>query len=73
MSVNINPRKLRGQWDDGYALDIHTRRSTPIGYDSYGHLRFDTTYSPVGDLLYWLKSKADPSVVPALVDAIESL
>ena len=70
MNVEINPRKLRGPWDDGYALDIHTRSSTPIGYDSYGHLRFDTIYSPVGELLYRLKSKADPSVVPALVDAI---
>lgn len=70
MSVDINPRKLRGPWDEGYALDIHTLSSTPIGYDSYENLRFDTTRSPVGELLYRLKSKADPSVVPALVDAI---
>lgn len=70
MSVDIHPRRLRGPWDDGYALDIHTLSSTPVGYDSYGLLRFDTIYSPVGELLYRLKSKADPSVVPALVDAI---
>jgi predicted amidophosphoribosyltransferase len=28
-------------------------------------------YSPVGGLLYQLKYKSDPSVVPALADAIE--
>ena len=64
MYVDINPQRLRCPWDDGYALDIHTRSSTPIGYDSYGHLRFDTIYSPVGEPLNWLKSKADPSGNP---------
>jgi predicted amidophosphoribosyltransferase len=72
LSVEINPRQLNGPWDEGYALDIHTLSSTPIGYDSYGHMMFDTTYSPVGELLYRLKSRADPSVVPSLVDAIEA-
>ena len=69
-----------GVWDteavrrsDGYALDLHTLSSTPLGHDSYGHLRFDTTYSAVGELLYRLKSKADPSVVPSLVDCDREL
>jgi predicted amidophosphoribosyltransferase len=35
-------------------------------------MKFDTTYSAVGGLLYRLKSKSDPSVVPSLVEAIES-
>jgi competence protein ComFC len=35
-------------------------------------MQFDTTYSTVGLLLYRLKSKGDPSVVPSLVEAIES-
>ena len=37
MSIEINPRRLRGPWDDGYALDVHTRSSTFLGYDQYGH------------------------------------
>jgi predicted amidophosphoribosyltransferase len=72
LSVQINPKPLQGPWDGGYALDLHTLSSTPIGYDSYGHMTFDTTYSAVGGLLYRLKSKADPSVVPSLVEAIET-
>ena len=72
MSVQINPKQLNGPWDGGHALDLHTLSSTPIGYDGYGHMQFDTTYSAVGGLLYQLKSKGDPSVVPSLVEAIES-
>ena len=72
MSVAIHPKSLNGPWDGGYALDLHTLSSTPIGYDSYGHMQFDTEYSAVGGLLYRLKSKGDPSVVPELVDAIGS-
>ena len=37
-----------GPWNGGYALDLHTYSATPIGHDAYGHLRFDTEYSPVG-------------------------
>ncbi len=71
VSVQINPKPLKGPWDSGYALDLHTLSSIPIGYDSFGHMRFDTKYSAVGELLYRLKSKSDPSVVPSLVEAIE--
>lgn len=71
MSIEIKPRKLSGPWDGGYALDLHTYSSTPIGHDAYGHPRFDTEYSPVGGLLYRLKSKSDPTVVPALAEAVE--
>ena len=72
-SIEINPKVLKGPWDHGYALDVHTLSSTLIGYDSYGHALFDTTYSAVGGLLYRLKSKQDISVVPDLVRAIERL
>jgi predicted amidophosphoribosyltransferase len=72
MSVEFKPRKLQGPWDGGYALDIHTVSSAFLGYDGAGHAQYHTTYSPVGELLYQLKSGGDPTVVPALVDAIES-
>lgn len=72
MSVEINPRRLRGPWNDGYALDVHTRSSTFLGYDQFGHARFDTMRSPVGELLYQLKYRHDHAAVWPLVDAIES-
>jgi predicted amidophosphoribosyltransferase len=70
MSVAINPRRLHGPWNDGYALDFHTLQSTFLGHDEYGHARFETTRPPVGDLLYRLKYKNDQTAVAALIEAI---
>src|ERR1035441_9820644 len=46
MAAKINPRKLRGPWTGGYALDVHTTSSTMIGHNAYGHAVFDTVRSP---------------------------
>jgi predicted amidophosphoribosyltransferase len=53
--VDINPRKLIGVWDEGYALDAHTLSSNYLGDDPYGNPRFDTTRSKIGELLFQLK------------------
>lgn len=29
--MSINPIRIYGNWDEGYALDIHTKYSNPIG------------------------------------------
>jgi competence protein ComFC len=71
VSVEIKARKLHGPWDGGYALDIHTLSSTFLGNDNYGHPRYETTHSPVGELLYRLKYKDDLTAVSPLVDSIE--
>ncbi len=69
--AKFQPRKLPGRWRDGYALDLHTLSSTPIGYDEFGHMRFDTARSEIGELLYRLKFNSDRKVVPEIVDAVE--
>jgi competence protein ComFC len=53
--VAINPRTLRGPWASGFALDWHTLKSVPIGPNQFGHMQFDTTRPPVGQMLYELK------------------
>lgn len=53
--VATNPRTLRGPWASGFALDWHTLSSVPIGPNQFGHMQFDTTRPPVGQLLYELK------------------
>lgn len=63
MSVKISPHKLRGPWSDGYALDVHTTSSTMIGHNAFGHPVFDTTRSPLGELLYKLKNRGDETVI----------
>lgn len=73
MSIDINPKRLQGgPWADGYALHIHTLSSTFIGHDQYGHARFETVRSPVGELLYKLKYRHDQTTVDQLAEAAEN-
>jgi len=68
MTVEIHPRKILGKWADGYALDLHTTSSTFLGYDGYGHPQFETVRSELGELLYKLKYRADPSAVDSIAE-----
>jgi predicted amidophosphoribosyltransferase len=67
--AKINPRKLRGPWTGGYALDVHTTSSTMIGHNAYGHAVFDTVRSPLGELLYRLKNRGDQTAIPEILAA----
>ena len=66
--VPYQARRIIGNWREGFALDIHTVSSLPIGYNEYGHMQFDTTRSLIGELLYKLKTKRDTSVVDEIAD-----
>jgi len=65
----INPIPLSGPWNEGFALDVHSTGSQYLGDDEYGHPQFDTTRSPVGELLYRLKYQSDKSVAADLCQA----
>ena len=69
-TLDIHPKAVKGSWDNGYVLDVHTISSTMIGYNEFGHPEFDTQRSPLGELIYRLKYKADKSVVPTIVGAL---
>jgi competence protein ComFC len=71
VSIEIHPRELRGPWNKGFALDVHSVSSVYLGVDQHGHGRFDTKRSPIGELLYRLKYKGDQSAVVPIVDAVE--
>jgi competence protein ComFC len=66
--INISPRKIYGNWFEGYALDVHTISSEFLGYDEFGHQVFDTKRSEMGELLYKLKYKQDKKVIPDIVE-----
>ncbi len=53
--MKIHPVQVQGAWRLGWALDMHTTSSEFLGYDQNGHPQFDTTRSPLGELLYQLK------------------
>lgn len=70
MSVEIKPIPLFGSWDLGFALDTHVIESIPLGEDAYGHLRFENTRSPIGELLYQFKYNGRYDNLTEIVDTI---
>src|SRR5215471_10811832 len=68
--VEIHPKEIKGSWDQGYVLDVHTISSTMIGYNEFGHPEFDTVRSQLGELVYRLKYKGDKAVIPPVVETI---
>jgi competence protein ComFC len=40
--VKIHPQSITGLWQAGYALDLHTTSSTPVGENQSGHMQFET-------------------------------
>jgi predicted amidophosphoribosyltransferase len=68
--MEVSPRRVPGCWDDGFALDLHTRGSDFLGYDEYGHAQFDTTRTELGELLYKLKYKGDLSAIAPIARAV---
>jgi predicted amidophosphoribosyltransferase len=70
--IKISPRKIEGPWREGYALDRHTVKSVYLGDDEFGHPRFETTRSEIGELLYKLKYGNDQTVVGDIADAAEA-
>lgn len=65
--LQINPKRIPGNWTEGFALDFHTLSSQYIGDDEYGHPQFDTKRSDVGELLYRLKYGKDKSVLGEII------
>jgi competence protein ComFC len=68
--IEIHPKEIKGSWDQGYVLDVHTISSTMIGYNEFGHPEFDTVRSQLGELVYRLKYKGDKTVISSIVELI---
>jgi competence protein ComFC len=68
--AKTNPRKLRGPWASGYALDVHSTGSEFLGYDEFGHEQYDTKRTEMGELLYRVKYKGDDAALDELVGAM---
>lgn len=61
--MNINPQELHGNWRAGWALDLHTLSSIPIGDGE-----FATTRTEVGEALYQLKYHSDRNKIHPLAE-----
>ena len=51
----MKPMSIQGSWDDGYVMDMYTICSKYIGEDDFGHPRFDTVYTEIGQLVHDMK------------------
>jgi predicted amidophosphoribosyltransferase len=51
----INPIRLYGPWDEGYALDVHTKTSKHAPDHAYSYPVYETEYTKLGKLLHYLK------------------
>jgi competence protein ComFC len=68
--IVMHPKEIRGSWDQGYVLDVHTISSTMIGYNEFGYPEFDTLRSELGEMVYRLKYKGDKGVIAPVVETI---
>ena len=60
---DLNPQELHGNWEAGYALDIHTVSSRPLPDG-----RFDTEYTELGDMVNKAKYQQDYDKVQPLAE-----
>lgn len=68
--INIHPIKLDGIWDYGYALDVHTIKSTFLGNDPYNNPIFNTERSELGELLYGYKYSGKHDYLSVIVETV---
>src|SRR3990172_2938540 len=64
--MKTNHAHIKGPWNAGYTLDVHTVSSTYLGDNAAGHPQFDTVRSEIGQLLYDLKYSGNKAVAREL-------
>ncbi len=70
--MEVNDKEITGVWTLGYSLDKHTTSSTPIGYNEFGHMQFDTVRPEAGEDLFQLKYRSDFSQVPLIAQQMKT-
>lgn len=68
--MKVSLRQIQGPWDNGWVLDKHTLHSIYLGDDEYGHARYDTTRTEVGEATFQLKYRSDCAQAKPLAKAL---
>lgn len=61
--MNIAPKEINGNWDAGWALDVHTLSSVPLPDGE-----FRTERSQLGELIYQVKYRHDKTKIPPIAE-----
>ncbi len=65
--------EIAGNWSKGIAFDNHTLSSEYLGVDQFGHDRWDSTRSEMGELAYQLKYKGKSGNIPKIVELLDRI
>lgn len=65
MNISNNPTSIQGNWKAGWALDLHTVKSIPLGDG-----KFDTTYTETGKALNELKYHQNYAQIEQLANEV---
>lgn len=68
--MQVDVRKLNGNWDDGYVLAKHSLSTRFLGHDESGRARYDTTRSQPGEALYQLKYRGQHQFAEPIAAAL---
>jgi predicted amidophosphoribosyltransferase len=68
--MTVNLKQLFGNWDDGYALDKHIKKSTYAGENQWGRATFNNIRSDAGEAVYQLKYNHDDTQAARIAKAI---
>lgn len=63
--------QLEGNWEKGFAYDVHTLDSVYLGPDEFGHDRYENTRSEMGELIYQLKYRNEKSATKMIVNLLD--
>ena len=67
-TICLHGLPLNGNWKQGFALDLHTTKSTLVGVDDFGHNKFDTLRPPIAEDLFQLKYRKDTGRVERIAN-----
>ena len=68
----LEPIKIFGNWDDGYALDHHMLSSEFLGYDENGKEKFNNVRTQIGELVYQIKYNHNKEKLNDLLNIMSS-
>jgi predicted amidophosphoribosyltransferase len=68
--MEIKPQKIEGNWEEGWAMDLHTTSSTPITDEAGNIVKWNNIHPPIAEELYQLKYCKDKSKVDNIAKTV---
>jgi predicted amidophosphoribosyltransferase len=53
--LKLNPIRLTGDWEEGFALDYNAKKISWTGSNIFGYPKLNYEYTEIGEILYYMK------------------